>query len=186
MNRLKTDSTETARTAARAAGFETLFMEHWEAVVRVLRRLVGDPAEAEDLALEVFLRLYHHNQKQSPPENAGGWLYQVATRLGLNAIRAGQRRQQYELTAGRDALEEAEAPSPAEVLAQAEERQQVRRALAGMNERQCQLLTLRYSGFSYKEIARALNLAHASIGPLLVRAEREFEKQYRTLVEKDS
>lgn len=182
MNRLKTNSTETAR----AAGFEALFMEHWEAVVRILRRLVGDPAEAEDLALEVFLRLHRHNQKQSTPENPGGWLYQVATRLGLNAIRASQRREQYELTAGRAALEEAQAPTPAEALALAEERRQVRRALARLPERQSQLLTLRYSGFSYKEIASALNVAHASIGPLLVRAEREFEKQYRTLAEDDS
>jgi RNA polymerase sigma-70 factor (ECF subfamily) len=54
-----------------------------------------------------------------------------------------------------------------------------------MNERQSQLLILRYSGFSYKEIASALNLAPASIGPLLVRAEREFEKQYRALAQEE-
>jgi RNA polymerase sigma-70 factor (ECF subfamily) len=43
------------------------------------------------------------------------------------------------------------------------------------------LLVMRYSGLSYKEIARALKLAPTSIGPLLLRAEREFEKQYRAL-----
>jgi len=185
MKHLKTDITKTARAESGTSGFEALFREHWASVYRILRRLVGDPAEAEDLALEAFLRLYRHNQKQPEVQNAGGWLYQVATRLGLNSIRDWKRREQYELTAGRYALEEATRLSPADILVQEEERQQVRLALARMNERQSQLLILRYSGFSYKEIADALNLAHASIGPLLLRAEREFEQQYRTLAQEE-
>jgi RNA polymerase sigma-70 factor (ECF subfamily) len=166
-------------------GFQALFLEHWASVYRILQRLVGDPAEAEDLALEAFLRLYRHNQKQPQVQNAGGWLYRVATRLGLNSIRDWKRREQYELAAGRYALEEPAQLSPADILAQEEERRQVRLALARMNERQSQLLILRHSGFSYKEIAGALNLAPASIGPLLLRAEREFEKQYRTLAQEE-
>ena len=176
---------ETSRAESGSLGFEALFLEHWASVYRILRRLVGDPAEAEDLALEAFLRLYRHNQKQLEVENAGGWLYRVATRLGLNSIRDWKRREQYELTAGRYALEETAQLSPADILAQEEEHQQVRLVLARMNERQSQLLILRYSGFSYKEIASALNLAPASIGPLLVRAEREFEKQYRALAQEE-
>jgi RNA polymerase sigma-70 factor, ECF subfamily len=182
MKHIKTKIDETERTSL---GFETLFLEHWTSVYRVLQRLVGDPAEAEDLALEAFMRLYRQNQKQPQVQNAGGWLYQVATRLGLNSIRDWKRREQYELTAGRYALEEPTSLSPADILAQQEEHQQVRLVLARMNERQSQLLILRHSGFSYKEIASMLNLAPASVGPLLVRAEREFEKQYRILVQEE-
>jgi RNA polymerase sigma-70 factor (ECF subfamily) len=58
-----------------------------------------------------------------------------------------------------------------------------RTALAQMNPRQSQLLVMRYSGLAYKDIASALNLSPTSIGPLLLRAEREFEKQYHTLVQ---
>lgn len=176
---------EISRTESASLRFEALFMEHWASVYRVLRRLVADPAEAEDLALEAFLRLHRHNQKQPELENAGGWLYQVATRLGLNSIRDWKRREHYELTAGRYALEEDPQLSPADILAQEEERQQVRFVLARMNERQSQLLILRHSGLSYKEIASALNLTPASVGPLLVRAEREFEKQYRALAQEE-
>lgn len=183
MKKLKTETTETTSAESGSWGFEALFLEHWASVYRILRRLVGDPAEAEDLALEAFLRLYRHNQKQSGIENVGGWLYQVATRLGLNAIRDWKRREQYELTAGQYALEETAQLSPADSLAQEEERQQVRLVLARMNKRQSQLLILRYSGLSYKEIASALNLKASSIGPLLVRAEREFERQYGLLVQ---
>lgn len=185
MKHRKTDRTDTTRTESAALNFETLFMEHWASVYRVVRRLVGDPEEAEDLALEAFLRLHRHNQKQPDLENAGGWLYQVATRLGLNSIRDWKRREHYELTAGRHALEEDHQRSPADILAQEEERQQVRFVLAQMNEKQSQILVLRHSGLSYKEIASALNLAPASVGPLLVRAEREFEKQYRALTQEE-
>jgi len=185
MKKHKTEITETARTESGSWGFEALFLEHWTSVYRILQRLVGDPEEAEDLALEAFLRLYRNNQKQPEVQNAGGWLYQVATRLGLNSIRDWKRREQYELTAGRFALEETAQLSPADILAQEEEHQQVRLVLARMNERQSQLLILRHSGFSYKEIASALNLAPASIGPLLVRAEREFGKKYRALVQEE-
>lgn len=174
---------ETTLAESGSSGFEALFLEHWASVYRILRRLVGDPAEAEDLALETFLRLYRHNQKKPEIQNVGGWLYQVATRLGLNSIRDWKRRERYELTAGRYALEEPDQHSPADILALEEEHQQVRLVLARMNDRQSQLLILRYAGLSYKEIASAMNLAPASIGPLLVRAEREFEKQYRILTQ---
>jgi RNA polymerase sigma-70 factor (ECF subfamily) len=184
MKRLKTS--EPAQDESRSVEFEALFMEHWARVYRLLHRLVGDPAEAEDLALEAFLRLYRRPQiKQEDGFNTGGWLYRVATNLGLHSIRSWKRRERYELTAGRYALEESETPSPAEILARQEERQRVRLALARMDDRRSQLLILRHSGLSYKEIAEALELAPASIGPLLVRAEREFEKHYRALAQEE-
>lgn len=181
MKRLKTETAETAKNESRSVEFERLFLEHWASVYRVLHRLLGDPAEAEDLALETFLRLYRQTGKQADGTNTGGWLYRVATRLGLHSIRSWKRREQYELTAGRYALEELDQSCPAEILTQEEERHQVRLVLSRMNERQSQILILRHSGLSYKEIAEALSLSPASIGPLLVRAEREFEKQYRAL-----
>lgn len=180
-----TPTTEAAHQSAHPLEFDRLFQEHWASVYRVLHRLVGDPAEAEDLALETFLRLHRQTEKQMDGINTGGWLYRVATRLGLHAIRSWKRREHYELAAGRYALEEMEQASPAEILAQQEERQLVRRALSRMNERQSQILILRHSGLSYKEIAGALGLTPGSIGPLLVRAEREFEKQYRALAQEE-
>ena len=186
MKHLKTEDFEMAQDESRSKDFETLFQEHWARVYRLLQRLVGDPAEAEDLALETFLRLYKQRPGQEDGINLGGWLYRVATNLGLHSIRSWKRREHYEITAGKYALYNAQDEAPAEILAQEEERQQVRLVLARMNQKQSRLLILRYSGLSYKEIASALHLAPASIGPLLVRAEREFEKQYRALAQEES
>ena len=186
MKNLKTDVVETALADESVSyDFEALFMEHWARVYRVLYRLVGDPAEAEDLALETFLRLYRQYPLPEAQFNLGGWLHRVATNLGLHSIRSWKRRERYELDAGKYALEETVENRPVEILAQKEQRRFVRLVLSQMNERQSQLLILRYSGLSYRDIAEALRLAPTSIGPLLLRAEREFEKRYRALIQEE-
>ncbi len=166
-----------------SASFESLFHEYWAPVCRLLTRLVSDPAEAEDLALETFFRLY---QKHSLPEedfNPRGWLWRVATNLALQSIRSFKRREHYEIRAGRGALDEAPETHPPEILDEREDRRFARLVLAQMNPRQAELLIMRYSGMAYKEIAATLNLSPTSIGPLLLRAERDFERRYRALVE---
>jgi RNA polymerase sigma factor (sigma-70 family) len=165
--------------------FEKYFTEHWASIYRLLARMLGDQAEAEDLALETFYRLYQHHPNPEQEFNAGGWLYRVATNLGYHSIRSFKRREHYELTAAKDVITEAPEDSPMEILEKKEEGQMARRALAKMNPRRSQLLVLRYSGKAYREIAEVLNLSPASIGPLLLRAEREFEKCYRTLEQED-
>ena len=158
------------------AAFEAVFFQHYRRVYALLFRLVGDRAEAEDLTLEAFCKLW-----QQPParaENLGGWLYRVALRLGYNALRAARRRGRYEDQAGWDALEQAAPPDPARVVERAEERAHVRAALARMPDRDAQLLILRHSGLAYREIAAALGVSPNSIGTLLARAEQEFERLY--------
>jgi len=165
------------------AAFESLFHEYWAPIYRLLLRIVIDPSEAEDLALETFLRLYKHHPAPNAEFNTRGWLHRVATNLALQSIRSFKRREHYEINAGRDALEKASQNHPPEILDEHEDRRFVRQALAQMNPRQAELLVMRHSGLAYKEIAEELSLAPTSIGPLLLRAEREFEKRYRALTE---
>ena len=162
------------------AQFEAVFMEHWPRIYAVLLHLVGDRAEAEDLALETFVKLHRSFPSNDMQFNTGGWLYRVATNLGLNAIRDWKRRQRYEQAGGKLDWLEGQADGPAELFAVEEQRQMVRKVLGEMPPRQAQMLVLRYSGKSYKEIAASLNLAVTSIGPLLLRAEVEFEKRFHT------
>jgi RNA polymerase sigma factor (sigma-70 family) len=175
----------TGETSPAARSFEELFLEHWNAIYRLLARMTGDPAEAEDLALETFYRFYQRPPKPGEGYNPGGWLYRVATHLGLHAIRSTKRREHYEMTSGKGALQEDPRDRPAELLESKEEQRLARATLARMNPRHARLLILRYSGLAYKDIAKALRLSPTSIGPLLVRAEGEFEKVYRALTEEE-
>ena len=177
---------ETGAPDANFLAFERHFEQYWAPIYRLLRAMVGDPAEAEDLALEAMYRLYRKQADTQPESNIGGWLYRVATNLGLQSIRSFRRREQYEAQAGTEIFGERAEDMPHELAAAEEERQLARRALAQMKPQQSQLLILRYSGLAYKDIATALGVSSTSIGPLLVRAEREFEKQYRRLAQEEA
>jgi RNA polymerase sigma-70 factor (ECF subfamily) len=165
-----------ATTPEPEAAFEAAFAEHYPRVYGVLFRLLGERAEAEDLTVETFWRLWQ--QRPANQENLGGWLYRVALRLGYNALRAARRRQRYELAAGVDALDTNAPLDPARAAELAEARARVRAVLRQLPERDAQLLLLRQAGLSYKELAAALGVAPGSIGTLLHRAEEAFEQAY--------
>jgi RNA polymerase sigma-70 factor (ECF subfamily) len=158
------------------AEFEAVFLEHYSRVYAVLYRLVGDRAEAEDLAVETFWKLWQ--RPPARPDNLMGWLYRVATNLGYNALRAARRRYKYEEVAGRDAIDLTTFPDPALEADRAADRRRARMVLQKLSARDAQILILRHSGFAYKEIAEAVGVSPTSVGTLLARAEAEFERFY--------
>lgn len=152
--------------------FECLFLRHYAQVYRALYGLVRTHEEAEDLAQETFLTLYHR------PPSAGvplvGWLCRVALNRGYNALRSYGRAQRRVEQLG----EFAESSDPAMEVMRAEERAYVREVIAQLPNRQGAVLLLRYAGLSYAEIATALEVAPGSVGTLLARAERAFLAAY--------
>lgn len=161
------------------SNFERVFHEHYPRVYAVLVRIVGDRAEAEDLALETFWQLHRRPPPVQGQTGLGGWLFRVATNLGLNALRARKRRERYESESGANALDRDPAADPEEAAVAGEERDRVRHVLGQMDSRQAQLLLMHHSGMAYAEIAAALGVSSNSVGTLLVRAEREFETRYK-------
>jgi RNA polymerase sigma-70 factor (ECF subfamily) len=176
---------EEGRTAeAPEAELEAAFAAYWSRICATLYRILGDWDEAEDLALETFYRLHRR-----PPRNRDGlasWLYRVATRLGLNALRARKRRRAYEDRAGAQALERAAPADPAEEIEREERRARVHNVLAEMRPRAARILILRHSGLSYAEVASLLGIAPSSVGTMLARAERQFERRYHALEDTDA
>ena len=163
---------EPVETPVESFDFEAFFHLHYERIARVIARVVGDHGRAEDLAAEALWKLWRTPQAHG--ESAAGWLYRTAVRMGLNELRSGQRRLRYEALSGAPPS----SPTPEEVHAAAEEREQVRQILATLRERQAELLLLRASGLSYDELAIALGLNPASIGTLVGRAQQAFRKEY--------
>jgi RNA polymerase sigma-70 factor (ECF subfamily) len=155
-----------------APDFETLFYSHYERIARVIGRVVKDHARAEELAVDVFWKLWGSPKAQG--EQAGGWLYRSAVRAGLDELRRTTRRTRFERLFGWGQA----SPTPEQLHAAAEEQEQVRAILAAIDSRQAELLLLRSHGLSYEEVAAALNINPASIGTLIARAQQTFRKEY--------
>ena len=158
-----------------STAFDELFLRHYAAVYRVLYGVVGSAQEAEDLAQETFTALYRQPPRLDGSGALGGWLYRVAVNRAYNALRGKQRLQR---RLERVEPEPEQQSDPQDEYLRREERERVRAALARLPERTAKLLLLRYAGLSYGEIAGALDLAPASVGTLLARAERAFEAAY--------
>jgi RNA polymerase sigma-70 factor (ECF subfamily) len=158
--------------------FDELFLSHYTLIVRLLARMLGDYARAEDLANEAFLKLYRRPSLHGSHGNLGGWLYRTAMNLGIDALRAAARRDRYETAAARAETKTQAREDGLHQLLRAEKQQRVRRALACLKPVYAQALFLRVCGYSYKELADSLAIEPASVGTLLLRAEAEFEKHY--------
>ncbi len=161
--------------------FEAVFLEYYPRVFAVLYRMLGDRARAEELASDTFVKL--SQQPAGKLDNVGGWLFRTATRLGIDWLRAARRRKHYEQQAADWA---ASVPDPLGEVLREERCRAVRAALARLKPAQAQLLMLRSSGCSYRELSHALGIRYESVGRMLMRAEAAFEKAYRRVAKEDS
>ncbi|MBZ5498250.1 MAG: sigma-70 family RNA polymerase sigma factor [Acidobacteriia bacterium] len=168
------------RSTARST-LEDVFREHYGRLVGILTRLVGERGQAEDLVAEAFWRLSSRPALFRPETNLAGWLYRTAVNLGLDMMRADSRRKRKEQMAGETAFAHLHGAEALGAILREEKKKQVRTVLAILKPAQAQLLLLRNTGLSYRELSDLLKLKRGSIGTLLARAEAEFEKRYCAL-----
>ena len=159
--------------------FEALFRDHYPRVVALLTRLIGDRGQAEEIAADTFSKLARRSFLLASRGGATAWIYRVATNAALDAIRSTRRRRRKEQAAVRERVRMGEQVCTLDLLLREERGAQVRAILAVLKPREAQILLLRSSGMAYREIALALGVAASSVGTILARAEREFERRYR-------
>src|SRR5882672_2939946 len=75
-----------------AEAFAELVELYHQRLVTIMQHLVGKLEEAEDLAQEVFLRVYRGRKKYHPRAKFSTWLFTIANNLALNVLRARQRK----------------------------------------------------------------------------------------------
>lgn len=150
-------------------------------IVTVLAHLVGQRDQAEDLAQEVFMRVYRARGRYTPDSKFSTWLFTITHHVASNARRSRSRRREVNLESresgplGANPLDHlAQAASglmPARQLDKAEMRDVVRSALSVLNERQRMAVLLnKFEGMSYADIARAMEMSPQAIKSLLSRA----------------
>ena len=172
-------------TTDRAEGvqsFEEVFLGNYARVVGILRRVVGDYGRAEELASEVFLKLYRQKLVVNGGGSVTGWLYRTATNVGIDALRAANRRSRLEQAAAqRRTWRRIQLKMHFSKWRGRKSSSGCVGVLADLKPAQAQLLLLRAAGHSYKELAAALEIEAGSVGTSLVRAEAAFAERYREL-----
>ena len=168
------------RDADDPGAFEELVDHYQHRLVGILHHLLGNADEAEDLAQEVFLRVYRTRKRYHPQAKFSTWLFTIANNLALNTLRSRHRKPTVPLPTQEsgplgprpaEQLVADVAPPPGHRLAQQELATVIRQALTGLNERQRMAVVLnKYEDMNYAEIAEVMGLTTKAVKSLLSRA----------------
>lgn len=158
------------------ASFGLLLQKHRAQVVHFLYRMVQEQPVAEELAQEVFLRVYRSRASYEPTAKFTTWLFRIATHLALNWLRdVRSERGQERLDDGGPGLPARQIsdrrPSVEQRLVYAVKLEEVRRAVAGLPEKQrAAVLMHKYDELDYAQIAKVLECSESAVKSLLFRA----------------
>ena len=172
--------------AGNMSGFDFLIQKYRKPIINFMYRMVHNQAVAEELAQEVFLRVYRSRETYRAEARFSTWLYRIATNLGVNYARDTR----HERTASTIYLDEADSetgttpdvadgtPGAEAALLQRERLNAIRQHVLALPERQrMAVLMHKYEGMDYKQIGDVLKLSESATKSLLFRA-------YQTLREK--
>jgi RNA polymerase sigma-70 factor (ECF subfamily) len=153
--------------------FTLLLERHRNAVIHFLYRMVLNQAVAEELAQEVFLRVYRFRGSYQATAKFTTWLFRIATHLGLNWIRDGRHenaREALEPDGGTRQFQDRSRTVEQEMLYQARLRE-VRQAIENLPSKQrAAVMMHKYEELGYAEIAGVLRCTESAVKSLLFRA----------------
>jgi RNA polymerase sigma-70 factor, ECF subfamily len=169
-----------------AAAFEELVRRYQDRVITVLEHLIQDRDLAEDLAQEVFMRIFKARKTYTVGAKFSTWLFTITNNVASNSRRSGAKRKEVQVsttqsgTFGVQSLENmAKANSgfmPARRMDKAEITDVIREAMSTLNERQRMAIVLaKFEEMSYTDIATTMGLSLQAVKSLLARARQNLK-----------
>ncbi|MCL5271109.1 MAG: RNA polymerase sigma factor [bacterium] len=186
------------RASAATDAFETLFRRHGEMIRRFVRRIVRDSDAAEDVAQEVFLRVWTRAEQWQGRGPVKAWLYRVAQNLALNSMRSARRHRCESLDRAAEAalddddvpqgwLVDAAALGPHEVAAEAERYALVRRLVDSLPDDKREVVRLvTDEDLGAAEAARRLGIPEGTVKSRLHYTTRELATKWKELEKGES
>src|ERR1700737_3802589 len=172
--------------------FELLLRKYRTPLVNFLYRMVRDLAVAEDLAQEVFLRVYRARKEYAPSAKFTTWMFRIATNVALNSIRDNRhRRMEISMDQTVDVSDDEQAamqvPDPRPRVEQRVggrgRAEIILRPIHGLPEKQrAAVLLHKYQELDYDEIARILECSESALKSLLFRAYETLRVELAPLV----
>ena len=173
------------------AAFDVLLAKYRKPIIHFMFRMVHNQAVAEELAQEVFLRVYRSRETYRAEARFSTWLYRIATNLGVNHARDTR----YERSASTVYLDEPDAetgttpdvadetPGAEAGLLRRERMNAIRQHVMALPERQrTAVLMHKYEGLDYKQIGEVLKLSESATKSLLFRAYQTLRERLKDFV----
>lgn len=177
--------------AGNMAGFDFLIQKYRKPIIHFMYRMVHNQAVAEELAQEVFLRVYRSRETYRAEARFSTWLYRIATNLGVNYVRDTR----HERNASTVYLDETDAetgttpdvadatPSVESDLLRRERLNSIRQHVLSLPERQrMAVLMHKYEGMDYKQIGDVLKLSESATKSLLFRAYQTLRERLKDFI----
>ena len=158
------------------ASFELLLHRHRVSVVNHLYRLVQNRAIAEELAQDVFIRVYRSRERYQPDAKFTTWLFRITTNVALNWRRDTRREaNHFRLDDASEILPKLDLRHPApgieELMMREDRAKEVREAVESLKGKQlAAVLMQKYEGMDYAQIAQVLNCSIPALKSILFRA----------------
>ena len=173
------------------AAFDVLLGKYRKPIIHFMYRMVHNQAVAEELAQEVFLRVYRSRETYRAEARFSTWLYRIATNLGVNHAR-DTRHERTASTIYLDQTDEETGSTPdvadltpgAETrMVQDERMAAIRDYVLALPERQrTAVLMHKYEGMDYKQIGEVLKLSESATKSLLFRAYQTLRDKLKNFV----
>jgi RNA polymerase sigma-70 factor (ECF subfamily) len=156
--------------------FEELVLKHTRGVLNLVYRYLGDASRAEDVAQDVFVKVYRARKKYEPKAKFTTWLYRIAVNHCLNEIRS-RRNQPAGASPIDELIEEPAAENPDTRMSQMELRRAVKAAIDALPENQRMAVILaRYQEMSYEQISETMGMSLEAVKSVLFRAKENLKQ----------
>jgi len=160
------------------SAFEKVIERHQALVAGTAARMLGSNSDVEDIAQQVFIRVWKSARRYVPRAKFTTWLLKITRNLVFNELRRAKRRAQVSLQpepgAEEISLKDETNPAPDASLLEGELQQAIEEAIMQLPESQRMALVLRrYEQLGYEEIAEVLDLSVPAVKSVLFRARTE-------------
>lgn len=177
--------------AGDTAALEALIECHQSRIVGTVTRMLGDESDAEDIAQQVFIRVWRSAARYEPTARFTTWLYKITRNLVFNELRRRKRHPTQSLDEPLDsdservrATPDPGTKAPDRTLLDGEMHAAIQRAIDELPEAQRLAVILRrYDNVPYEEIAEILDLTVPAVKSVLFRARTELREKLRKYLE---
>jgi RNA polymerase sigma-70 factor (ECF subfamily) len=170
-----------AAKAGNQLAFRRLVDQHADQVRRTVVSMLGEGPAAEDVAQEVFIRLYGSLKSFEGSAQLSTYLHRIAINLSLDALKKQKRRQRWQLPFGKSAERVANEWADPDVQSERRELQEgIKKALLQLRPEFRAVVTLRLvQGYTVQETAAILNVPSGTVASRLARAQRKLQELLR-------